>query len=936
MSPLKRLFGYRNRQPSLEEQLESLEGQSEADLLALVQSDSQETLREAALNHLSYSQTLLNLALNEGNGRLQQSARKRIGQLLESEKLTVEQLSQAVSNQAQLLALSSYSPTAGQQVMAQINEPDLLLELANKGASIQIRRAAAERITTRPELEQLAKTAQGRDKTVYKLAKSRLERFKAEDARQAEAEAQARVICDKLEQLLKLEQDPMFQARLDKLAQDWARLPATLPSELAQRYEGTLSAWREQQSALITAQQQAEAQKSAQAEAEKTELLEAENTLKEVRDILERLLVELYQADTEALTDSHVQSLIDLINQRLTTLAGHQHQPAIQALSRQQEQVLALQSRLRDQGTVAHWLEQLHQSETPEAQANARQTLKQLIKPARNLPETEQPEPVKQALAELRAGEEAEKQAVQAQRKLIRELEGLARQGLSAAQGGQVRRARGLHRATQEKRPALDSIPTHLATKLEELDLAIERLSDWHEFAVTPKKEALIRQMEALAQSTIVPEELARKIHQLQDDWREVSKGVPHHDEDLWHQFQEASHKAFEPCREFFHAQAQEREANQAKRDELIEQLSQYVEGYNWEQPVWKDVDHTLKQARREWREAWPVPRQAIKAQEARFEPLMDQIHARLSEGYEAHRDAKEQLVERAHALTEKEELNEAIEGAKQLQSEWKKVGPCRPRDDQNLWKQFRQHCDAIFERRQEQFQAADQERQAHAQEAEDIIEQLRNLAKSGGESPSAQRARIEELKTAFRNVGELPRARLQALNDDFQNAVKALDRHQHEARAQAKERHRQQLFNAAEAVRVLELAHVSGGDISAAQEDADSALSAVEHWPGESRELLDQRRNTIDQLTPVVQQQNLEGLQLLCIRAEILTEKETPETDKPLRMNYQMRQLQQGLGKSEETAAQLAQEWLGLGGVPDPDYTWLLTRFRETLKDQF
>ncbi|WP_347332384.1 DUF349 domain-containing protein [Marinimicrobium locisalis] len=926
MAPLKRLFGARNRQPSLDEQIQALENRSESELLALVQSDTQEALREAALNHLSYNQTLLNLSLGNGKGRLQQAARKRIGQLLEEEHLTLDELGKVVSDEAQLLALSSYSARAGQQVLKQINEPEVLLELAIHGASIQIRRAAAEKITTRAELEQLQKAAQGRDKTVYKLAKQRLEAFKAEDARRAEAEAQALVICQKLEQLLKAENDPQFDAKLDKLQQDWRDLSVEPPEPLKQRYQNAFDAYRQRESERAAEQ----AQLAAQAEAEAAEKAERRARAEKLEGEIHELRAQLYQATAEQLHearwDEQLQSLSDSLKALDREVLSDKARSRVE---REHARASELLSQLREKGALPDWLERWHSEEADQRQ-QARQALKQLLKGARQWPDA--PEAIATVLNELRQAEEAEQAEFQAQRKQQRELEGLVRQGLSAAQRGQVRRARGLHRASQEKREGVDHVPAHLSGKLEELDQAIERLSDWHEFAVTPKKEALIRSMEALEKSQMNPEELARKIHHLQDDWREVSKGVPHHDEDLWHQFQEASHRAFEPCKEFFEAQAREREANQAKREELIEQVQLYLDGYHWDSPVWKDVEHTLKQARREWRDAWPVPRQAIKAQEGRFEPLMEQLHAKLSEGYEAHRATKEALVARAKELSELSDLQQAIEGAKQLQAQWKEVGQCRPREDQALWKQFRAYCDAIFARRQEQFEAADQERQANADRAQELIAQLKQLepeAQSG-----AVRGQIEALKTEFRNLGPLPRAQMEGINDDWQKTLKGLDQKRRQAHSQARERQRQQLFNAAEAVRALELASLEDRGTTAAREEAEIAMEAVEQWPGNSREQLEQRLQHIEDLTPTEQQGNLERLRLLCIRAEILTGRETPEEDKALRMEHQMQQLQQGLGKEQDTAEQLLQEWLSVGGVADPEYSKLLARFQANLED--
>lgn len=942
MSPLKRLFGSRTAKPAQAEQPNDLADKPQAELLALVQGKGQETLREAALQHLDDSQTLLSLALDESNHRLQQAARKRLGALLEEGQLSLERLRQASSDETQLLTLASYSPSTGEQLLAQISDPALLLELASQGASIQIRRAAAEKITDRTQLEQLAKAAQGRDKTVYKLARQRLEAFKAEDALLAERKAQALVICEKMEQLSRTERDPQFAAKLDKLQTDWSPLETHASSDTRQRYKQALAQCQEVQASWERAQEELEARVEAQEQKQDQDRENTRNQYQTLESELKALLLELLQADESTLEQTDFTQRLAGLDRQLNELteAGSQH--PLQGMQKQMTQLASLLSRLQNEGSLSHWLDRA-QASTSESQENQQNTnhdtrnrpleqLKVLLKPARQLSEQERPEVVNRALQWVTEQEQKQSEAERARHKNLRELERLARQGLAAARRGQVRRARGLDKAAWEKRERLQSVPKTLAELLEKLDAAIADLSDWHEFAVTPKKQALIDAMKKLERSRMAPEQLARKIHHLQDDWREVSKGVPHHDEDLWHRFQEASHRAFEPCKEFFEAQAREREANQAKREQLIDQIKLYLRDYHWESPVWKDVEQTLKTARREWRDAWPVPRQAIKEQEARFEPLMDELYGKLSEAYEARRVQKAALVQRASELTELSDLSQAIASAKQLQADWKTIGPCRPKDDRALWKQFRSHCDAIFERRQEIFEAADQERKAQAGQAQSIIDQLKQLAQDATAKPDTQKNQIAELKSAFQALDKLPRERAQSLQRDFQNTLGALEQQQKRARAKAREQEQETLFAAAEALRQLELAQLSGADTQAAREEAEASLTGVEHWPGESRQILQQRLEQAPDVQPEHQEQNLKALRLLCIRADILRDQESPEEDKPLRMSYQMQQLQSGLGKPDDSVQDLLQAWLSLAAVPDPDYTQLLQRFRKTL----
>jgi hypothetical protein len=73
--------------------------------------------------------------------------------------------------------------------------------------------------------------------------------------------------------------------------------------------------------------------------------------------------------------------------------------------------------------------------------------------------------------------------------------------------------------------------------------------------------------------------------------------------------------------------------------------------------------------------------------------------------------------------------------------------------------------------------------------------------------------------------------------------------------------------------------------------------------------------------------------LRMLCIRAEILTDRPTPAADQPLRRQYQVERLVQSMGQGitadESQLDALALEWLRVGPTEEGTYLPLLERFR-------
>ena len=132
-------------------------------------------------------------------------------------------------------------PVITLDAVEQTDDEQELLKLASDGATSPLRQAAAEKIHSRELLEQLAKTAKTKDKNVFKLVKSKLDAFKAEDAKLAELEANALRICEKMERHIHQEADALFKAKLTALQTEWSALSQISATSIA-RYKTALTA----------------------------------------------------------------------------------------------------------------------------------------------------------------------------------------------------------------------------------------------------------------------------------------------------------------------------------------------------------------------------------------------------------------------------------------------------------------------------------------------------------------------------------------------------------------------------------------------------------------------------------------------------------------------------------------------------------------------
>lgn len=468
---------------------------------------------------------------------------------------------------------------------------------------------------------------------------------------------------------------------------------------------------------------------------------------------------------------------------------------------------------------------------------------------------------------------------------------------------------------------------------MQQLDKQLDELKDWKSFSVAPKRAELIEAMESLIDASLEPLALAEKIRALQDEWRTLSKGAGENAEADWQRFQQAAQQAYQPCSEYFAAQALVREENLRRRDALIADFTAFEAAQDWERPDWRAVIRALPEMKQQWRLCSPVDRAAGKPQQEKFAALLASLQGRLDAEYARNLKQKEALIERAQALLASDDGRKAIDAIKELQQQWRSVGPVPREADQRLWGVFRQHSDAVFQKRQQDFAAYTAGLDHNRTQAIALCEQLEAIAALDGAELQARSAALGEMRKAFEALGEFPRADTRELRNRFDQGLARCEASIARHHALAAEHAWSDLFEAADHVRAYRLAVAQGADPALAdslKQAAESHIAAVRRWPKSGLDALRQALAD-DRSTDLAA--NEAAARLLCVRAEILTDTPTPPEDQALRREYQLQRLVQGMGQrlkaDEAQLDSLAIEWVGVGPVEAAVYAPLLQRFR-------
>jgi hypothetical protein len=439
--------------------------------------------------------------------------------------------------------------------------------------------------------------------------------------------------------------------------------------------------------------------------------------------------------------------------------------------------------------------------------------------------------------------------------------------------------------------------------------------------------------MESLIDSSVEPPVLADRIKSLQEEWRTLSKGAGENLEADWQRFQDASQKAYQPCKQYFETQSLVRQENLQRRQALLERLVAFETGHDWEQPDWRTVLIALRESKQQWREHSPVDRAAGKASQQQFVAITSKLQNRLDAAYAANVSRKRSLIEHAQQLCTTEDSRKSIDEVKELQRQWQAVGPVPRDEDHRLWEEFRQHCDAVFQRRQQEFAQYSTALEANKSQAIAMCEELATIAQLSGPPLLQSIARVTELRDAFAALGEFPHAAARELHGRFERAVERCEAAVGRQKLRNEEHSWTVLLEAADRVRAYKLALVRQADPS--QQDtlrqaAEDYFAMVTQWPKGGHEAV---KDALASAPGPDLEANEKALRRLCIRAEILADRSSPPEDQPLRREYQVQRLMQSMGQGITADASqmdtLTMEWVRTGPIEEATYAPLLDRFK-------
>jgi hypothetical protein len=915
-------------------------------LTELARQDADPAIRRAALERLDDLDLLQTLVHEEANPEVRAAAQEQYHRLLAGKVAEGPPLDERLERLRQgadptlieFLLRHAVEPELRLTALEQVTSEPMLAEIAAQNAHLDVRLAALERVQDHALLEQVVRQSRNRDKRVYRQAKERVDAHQTAQTQAAHLER----LCDEMENLRWDGESGLNAGRFPKLDQERRSQESAASPEQQERYGQA----RER---FLT-----ERQTSANRRIQRLELIASlENLLERLRQQGEssaELTAAIQYGAREApaawayfgaVQDSEgrrleqrFQELVAAIHEQERILQRNRiHANRLREVLEQAEKLLTQPSEVQEADIIPlrkQW-ETLERPESPTFAAELQSEFDSLLdklraRIQRQLQERDREwqelqEVTTQLEAAIENGESQQATTLQeqARRRLKQNI------GLSRAQMAQIE------------------------DRLQSCAAQLGKLRDWRRWGAYQAREQLCATAESLIGLEIDPTEIARRIQQARDAWKELDHREGAAPKALWKRFNHTCERAYAPCQAHFEAQARERQQNFAQKSALCVQLEQFEATTDWEQVDWREADRLRRRTQEQWYKLGPVNRADRKSLDRRFHKILQRLDTHLDAERQREVQRRQQLIEQVQGVVESADLRIAIETAKRAQAEWPPTVQASPRQEQTLWKAFRAACDAVFARRQAEYQAADSERQTHLASKQALCEEIEALAKVKHEHLSQARARLHAAQQEWDAIGPIPRTEQRTLEQRFDAAIRQFADHEQTLRRNRDTQVFQHLHQYSRLCAQLEALLTMQPIDAAALEALQQAWATLPELPQPLKESLQRRYDRVCQaLTGSAEQidrlrmeleQNLERKKIWCVCMEIVAGLESPPAFAQLRMEYQVARLSASLaGDATKPEAlydpkALHKQWRLTGALPPGEEAELDARFLNALQ---
>lgn len=266
-----------------------------------------------------------------------------------------------------------------------------------------------------------------------------------------------------------------------------------------------------------------------------------------------------------------------------------------------------------------------------------------------------------------------------------------------------------------------------------------------------------------------------RELNEFHHEFKHIGPVPAEDKEAVWQRFKSASDAVYARRDEYLKTLQHELQANLEQKLKLCDEVAVFASFQSDRIKEWNQKTKEVLELQKKWDAIGGLPRSKSKEVNKKFWSAFKTFFSnksvffkKLDEERDRNLKKKNELVQRALELKESTEWDKASNELKNIQQEWKNIGPVPEKFREKVFKEFKEACDYFFNQKRSQQDRHEIEQIENLKAKEAICAELeKHVAEN-----SATRDVLKEIEGRFNQIGFVPRKEINTIRNRYHEAV--------------------------------------------------------------------------------------------------------------------------------------------------------------------
>lgn len=271
-----------------------------------------------------------------------------------------------------------------------------------------------------------------------------------------------------------------------------------------------------------------------------------------------------------------------------------------------------------------------------------------------------------------------------------------------------------------------------------------------------------------------------KELNELHHEFKHIGPVPKDEQEIVWTRFKAASDAVYAKRDSFLEELNKQQSSNLNEKLKIAEEVAAFANFQTDRIKEWNQKTQEILAIQKRWEEVGGVARAKAKDVNKKFWSSFKAFFSKksvffkkLDEERDKNLKIKQEIIQRALALKESTDWDKTANALKDLQREWKDVGPVPEKLREKIFQEFKEACDFFFEQRRGQFEKQETDQEQNLKDKDAVCEELEKAAAA----KTGTVDQFHELTAKYNAAGFVPK---RAINDSKARFRSAVDKYVH------------------------------------------------------------------------------------------------------------------------------------------------------------